>query len=152
MFRNILIAVDGSKHSERAVEEAVDLAKTTGATLTAVAVTPDIAPFVYVGGYGGMVPPQSLGDLHEQSHHEHERMLDDVLGRLAGDTEVRRLIVQGSPAQTILEQAKDGGHDLIVMGSRGRGELRSLLLGSVSHHVLQASTVPVLVVHAQEAA
>jgi nucleotide-binding universal stress UspA family protein len=152
MFKNILIAVDGSPHSERAVEEAVDLAKTTGASLTAVAVTPDIVPFVYVGGYGGMVPPQSLGDLHEQSSREHERMLDDVLGRLAEDVEIRKVVVQGSPAQAILEQVKDGGHDLIVMGSRGRGELRSLLLGSVSHHVLQASPVPVLVVHTQSAA
>jgi nucleotide-binding universal stress UspA family protein len=152
MFKNILIAVDGSPHSERAVEEAVDLATSSGASLTAIAVTPDIVPFVYVGGYGGMVPPQSLGDLHDESRREHERMLNDVLGRLAGDVEVEKLIVQGSPAQAILAQAKEGGHDLIVMGSRGRGELRSLLLGSVSHHVLQASPVPVLVVHAQEAA
>ena len=152
MFKNILIAVDGSSHAERAVEEAVDLANATGASLTAVAVTPDIVPFVYVGGYGGMVPPQSLDDLHDQSRHEHERMLNDVLGRLAPDVQVKKIIVQGSPAEAILEQAKQGGHDLIVMGSRGRGELRSLLLGSVSHHVLQASLVPVLVVHAQKAA
>jgi len=152
MFRKILIAVDGSPHAERAVEEAVDLATASGASLTAISVTPDIVPFVYIGGYGGMVPPQALGDLHDQSRREHERMLDDVLGRLAGDVQVEKLIVQGSPAEAILAQAKEGGHDLIVMGSRGRGELRSLLLGSVSHHVLQASPVPVLVVHAQKAA
>jgi nucleotide-binding universal stress UspA family protein len=153
MFKNILIAVDGSDHAERAVEEAVDLAKVTGASLTAVTAIPDIAPWVYVGGYGGSIsPPMSLDDLHAQSRREHERMLDDVLERLASGVEVKRAVVQGPPAQAILEQAKSGGHDLIVMGSRGRGELRSLLLGSVSHHVLQASAVPVLVVHTQTAA
>ena len=153
MFSKILVAVDGSPHAERAVEEAVDLAKAAGASLTAVTAVPDIAPWVFVGGYGGaMAPPMSLDDLHEQSRREHQRMLDDVLGRLAEGIDVHRVVVQGPPAQAILDQAEAGGHDLIVMGSRGRGELRSLLLGSVSHHVLQASTVPVLVVHSQTAA
>jgi len=148
MFRNILIAVDGSKHSERAVAEAVDLARMSGASLTAIAATPDIVPWIYVGGYGALTAPVGLDDLHEQGRREHERMLDDVLGRLASEMDVRKVVVQGSPAEAILDQAKTGGHDLIVMGSRGRGELRSLLLGSVSHHVLQASSIPVLVVHA----
>jgi nucleotide-binding universal stress UspA family protein len=152
MFTNILIAVDGSKDSERAVAEAVDLATATGASLTALAAFPDIAPWVYVGGYGAVLPPAGLEDLHEQSRREHERMLDELLGRLAGDLDVDKIIVQGTAAAAILEQAKQGRHDLIVMGSRGRGELRSLLLGSVSHHVLQASPIPVLVVRAREAA
>ena len=152
MFRNILVAVDGSKHSERAVEEAVDLANVSGASLTAIAATPDIVPWIYVGGYGALTAPVGLDDLHEEGRREHERMLDDVLGRLASEMDVRKVVVQGSPAEAILDQAKTGGHDLIVMGSRGRGELRSLLLGSVSHHVLQASSIPVLVVHAREAA
>lgn len=152
MFTNILVAVDGSKHAERALQEAVDLAELSNASLTAVAAVPDIAPWVYVGGYGGMTPPVSLDNLHEQSGREHERMLDDVVGRIGGDVEIKKVVVQGSPAQAILAQAKEGGNDLIVMGSRGLGELSSLLLGSVSHHVLQASPIPVLVVHAQETA
>ena len=150
MFTNILIAVDGSKHSKRAVAEAVDLATATGASLTALAAFPDIAPWVYVGGYGAVLPPAGLDDLHAQSRREHERMLDELLDRFAGDLDVEKIVVQGTPAAAILEQAKQGGHDLIVMGSRGRGELRSLLLGSVSHHVLQASPIPVLVVHARD--
>lgn len=152
MFTNILIAVDGSPHSERAVAEAVDLARTTGASLTALAAFPDIAPWVYVGGYGAILPPAGLDDVHAQSRREHERMLEEMLARLAGDLDVERIVVQGTPAAAILEQAEKGRHDLIVMGSRGRGELRSLLLGSVSHHVLQTSPIPVLVVRASNAA
>ena len=95
MFKNILVAVDGSEHAERAVEEAVDLVKATGASLTAITAIPDIAPWVYVGGYGGSIsPPMSLEDLHEQSRREHQRMLDDVLGRLASSVEVERAVVQ----------------------------------------------------------
>ena len=151
MFRNILIAVDGSRHAERALEEAVDLARQSNGLLTVMTVVPDIAPWVFVGGYGGLVPPVSLNELQEQNRREHERMLESEVNRVAPDLAVRKVVVQGAPAQAIVTQAQTGGHDLIVMGSRGRGELRSLLLGSVSHHVLQASPIPVLVVHAEDA-
>jgi Universal stress protein family len=55
--------------------------------------------------------------------------------------------VDGTPAEVILHQAAVGSHDLIVLGSRGRGDLASIMLGSVSHRVVHHSHVPVPVVH-----
>jgi hypothetical protein len=52
----------------------------------------------------------------------------------------------------LIEQIKRGGHDLIAMGSRGRGAIRAALLGSVSHYVLHHTPIPVLIVHATERA
>jgi nucleotide-binding universal stress UspA family protein len=52
----------------------------------------------------------------------------------------------------LIRQIKEGHHDLVVMGSRGRGAVRAALLGSVSHYVLHHSRVPVLIVHAERSA
>ena len=55
------------------------------------------------------------------------------------------------PKPALLKQIREGGHNLVVMGSRGRGAVRSALLGSVSHHVLHHSEVPVLITHSAAA-
>jgi nucleotide-binding universal stress UspA family protein len=62
-------------------------------------------------------------------------------------------VLTGEPVSSaLIHQIEKGGHDLVVMGSRGRGPVRSALLGSVSHFVLHHSPVPVLIVHAQPSA
>jgi hypothetical protein len=72
---------------------------------------------------------------------EYQTMLDSALDTIADDVPINKILTRGPARPSIVAEASANDHDLIVMGSRGRGELRSLLLGSVSHHVLQASRV-----------
>lgn len=145
MFRNLLVPVDGSEHAKRALAEAADLARGTGAGLTVMTVAPDPSTWLLSGaGWGA---PVDFQQIREDTEKEYSSMLEEAI---AGIEDVRPAVVlaHGRPAEAIVEQVREHGHDLVVMGSRGRGNVKSLLLGSVSHEVLQTSPAAVLVVHA----
>jgi Universal stress protein family len=71
----------------------------------------------------------------------------ETTARIPADLAAQVLVVDGSPAQALLDRAEPGKHDLIVVGSRDKGDASALILGSVSHAVLHHSRVPVLIVH-----
>lgn len=147
MFRNILVAIDGSEHSARALAGAVDLAEHHGARLFVMTSVPDPSAWRLSGGaYGGSV---NYVRVAEQTEREYQELLDRAVAALPPEISVTRQLTHGRPGDRILEQAEEGNHDLIVMGSRGRGNLRSLVLGSVSHQVLNAAPAAVLIVHAE---
>ena len=148
MFRRLLVAFDGSHHAEQALTDAIDMAQANKGTLTVISVAPE--PSVWA--MSGYDVPIDVDRMSKEFEREYQSMLDRAVSRIPGDLPVTKILKQGAPGREIAGEANAGDYDLVVMGSRGRGELRSLLLGSVSHRVLQASHVPVLVVHVSEAA
>jgi nucleotide-binding universal stress UspA family protein len=145
VFRNILVALDGSPHSSRALEEAIDLAREGNAKLAVMTCVPDASTWLLGGaGYASGVDFEALAN---ESEKEYQELLDQAVAQV-GEMPVTKLLAHGHPGERILEQLHKDGYDLIVMGSRGRGQVRSLLLGSVSHQVLNASPAAVLIVHA----
>jgi nucleotide-binding universal stress UspA family protein len=147
VFRDLLVAFDGSSHAQRALAEARDLAQANAGRLTVMTVAPEPSTWALSSGYGAAV---NLDALMAEIELEYQTMLDRALDTMADDVPVNKALTRGPAGPSIVAEARANDHDLIVMRSRGRGELRSLLLGSVSHHVLQASPVPVLVVHVRE--
>jgi nucleotide-binding universal stress UspA family protein len=142
MFQRLLVAFDGSAHAERALNDAIDLAQAGNGRLTILAVARE----VFDTSFGYAAPPPNFQGVQEQVEDELRATLAQAVDTVPDDIPVTSLIRRGHAAQTIVDVAREGAYDLIVMGTRGRGGLRTLLLGSVSQRVLQMSPIPVLVV------
>ena len=147
MFRNLLVAVDGSAHGARALDEAIELARSNRALLTIITCVPDPSAWLLSGGaFGGSIDFAALG---AETEREYKELLERAVAEVPDDVSVSSRLVHGRPGDCILEQLRAGGHDLVILGSRGRGNVSSLLLGSVSHQVLNAAPAAVLIVHAE---
>jgi nucleotide-binding universal stress UspA family protein len=136
LFERILVAVDGSPKSEKTIQIAVDLARRYGSGVTVVHVREYER---YEGSDVDLGPPIPA-----------EQLVDDVLVRFreAGVDargEIRRVSPGDTPEQ-IVEVARKSECDLIIMGSRGMTEWKSLLLGGVASKVVHHATCPVLLV------
>jgi nucleotide-binding universal stress UspA family protein len=144
MFRNILVAIDGSEDSERALAQAIDLAKGEHASLTLFSAVTEPPAAAYFGAGAAAAATLARG-----AEGETESILREAVARIPDDLPVHTVLSRDPVRVSLLRQIETGSYDLVVMGSRGRGALRSTLLGSVSHHVLHHSHVPVLIVHAE---
>ena len=133
----------GSPHSDQALTEAIDLAASEHARLTLFTA---IAPGAL--GYSGS--GEGVVVAIEAAEGEATTILQDARARVPDHVPVATVASSEPAMSALVHQITDGHHDLVVMGSRGRGKVRSVLLGSVSHEVLHPSPVPVLVVHAKQ--
>ncbi len=136
----ILVPVDGSENSFRAFERALTIAKSTGAQVVAVLVI-ETPPTVYVESQ------KLLEQLLQNFRSESAKVLDkyeDVAQKQ--DLKIESVVMEGDPASNIIGYGEKGGFDMIVMGSRGLGKFRGMVLGSTSRKVLQNAKCPVLIV------
>ena len=136
MFKNIVVAVDGSENAKRAVEKAAELANLTeGSHVDAVTV-------IAIDVYSDMV--YDPVETHGESQKELVAPSMAVLEEAGVDAEL--VIVHGRPAEEIIRYADDSGADLLVLGCRGLNVLQEFAIGSVSHKVIKHVKCPVLVV------
>jgi nucleotide-binding universal stress UspA family protein len=143
MFKSILVGVDRSDHAWAALKEAVDIARSESSALTVLVVYSTNLYWIASAPMDQTTVDEYLAAVHGDA----QRLADEVADAIPKELNAQVLLVDGDPAQSLIDQAVSGGHDLIVVGSRGRGDATSLLLGSVSHAVLHHSRVPVLIVH-----
>lgn len=145
MFHNILVAVDGSAHARAAVREAADIARCEKAKLTVMSVYSSFLPWPAMMPVG--LSQETLDEVAAAARDVAQGALDDATAMVPAGVDSRTLCVDARPAEAILDELSGGGYDLAVVGSRGRGDVASIVLGSVSHRIVHESRVPVLVVH-----
>ncbi len=174
MFKNILLATDGSGHAKRATEVAADVAATYGARLTILNVQPLSLTLQDLEAMpqAKRLPKAVRADIRRLENAlltvaesddvplyyvPAPRSAIDALGEIIVNeaaeiakkrkvAKVERLAVEGDPAEKILEQTKKSKADLIVVGTRGLTRIGEFVLGSVSHKVVHAAKCPCLTV------
>lgn len=142
--RKIVVGLDGSSGSARALDWAIAIAKPLDAEIVAVHVFQLVAsvPAVY-----GLAPVPFADEWQQQLRNEFENEWCTPL-RKAG-VGFHAIFEMGSPAPTLIAVAQREEADLIVTGTRGLGGFKELMLGSVSHQLLLHATVPVVVIPAE---
>ncbi len=138
MYRNILVAVDGSEHSNKALKQAEALARALKSQLYLVHAYPNTSDVAGYSDYDLLVAKRKK---------KAQGTLDEARAKIDDQELVAEvLLVEGSDAEAVLDAAKQRQVDLIVMGSRGLGTLKGMLLGSVSQKVSHLAECPVLLV------
>ena len=174
MFKNILLATDGSDHAKRATEAAADVAATYGARLIILNVQPLSLTLQHLEAMpqAKRLPKAVWADIRKLEdalltsaesagvplyYVPAPRSAIDALGAMILNEaveiakkkkveKVERVVVEGNPAEKILQQAKQSKADLIVVGTRGLTRVGEFVLGSVSHKVVHMAKCPCLTV------
>lgn len=136
----IVVGVDGSEHGQRALEWAISEARIRGDGLTALHAWTYPTP---VGPFEAIVPASIDVDFAKEAEELLVRAVKDATGG-ADDAPIRLEVVQMSAAQALIRAS--GEADLLVIGSRGLGGFKGLLLGSVGHQCAQHAQCPVVIV------
>ena len=139
MFKNIVIAVDGSECSHKALKFAKSIAERFEANLWLVHAFSNPADFMGYTDYEKLFARRKAAA---------QAVLDDARQKLGGTSfVVNEELREGPEAESILKEAQKAEADLIVMGTRGLGTLKGFLVGSVSRKVIHYAACPVMVVH-----
>lgn len=151
MIKKILVALDGSKPADKALDFALDLGEKYSANIVLLSVVPLV--IVPLGTYptAGVspIPPVAMDTYSKELRVSHEKVLSEALKKakkIKPNLKVSTKLVEGRPSDKIIETAKEENFDIIVVGSRGLGGIKKLFLGSISDRVANEAACPVLIV------
>ena len=136
----IVVGIDGSEGSAHALRFALEEARARAATVRAVSAWH--LPVGFLEG-GWATDPVSLGDFEKLARSTLERVLEEA-GTADSGVEVVPVVREGQPADVLLDEARQA--EMLVIGSRGLGGFRGMLLGSVSQQCAQHAPCPVVIV------
>ena len=139
MFERILLAVDGSEHALHAARVAAELARAMKSEQLRIVICFDGIP-----SYLGEPNLEKMVDQKVLKANEVLRQAVEAVGEIPA--EIHTELIEGDPAEAIIEVAKTRDSNVIVMGSRGLGRLAGLVLGSTSQKVVSHAPCPVLIV------
>ena len=144
MFKHVLIPTDGSPVSKKALKAGIAFAKEFGAKVTAYHAIEVVVPLYADGGF---IPPSVLEQFEAGARKQAQQYLEEAVkvARAAAVPCESQISTPATVYQGIIDAAKKKKCDLIFMASHGRGELASLVLGSVTLKVLAHSKIPVMV-------
>jgi nucleotide-binding universal stress UspA family protein len=139
MFSRILVGVDGSEHAARALAVATELAVAERGRLTLMAIVPRPSPWAWGG-------PFSPDELRRDAERYYETVLRNAAEAVPQQVPTILLLRHGRAADRLLDEVRRDHYDLIVVGSRECGRLRSALFGGLGEKLERQSPIPVLAV------
>ena len=144
IFKNIVIATDGSENSANAVKHAIEVARISEAKLSAVFV-------VDTGAFTSIPVDMAMGNMYEILKKEGDEAVKQVeeLAEAEG-LEIESFNIEGHPAEEIIKISENVSADLVVMGTLGKSGLDRFLLGSVAEKVSRTSKIPVMIVRGEK--
>ena len=145
MIMKMLVPVNDSASSAAALAHAIELAECTNATLVLMSVIQPATTWV-AGPFGAVA--ELLEADSRVEHEAHQRLLRLAAEAVPDGIAFRIVLAEGDPAKQIIRQLEHGDYDLVVLGSRGLGSVKSVLMGGVSRQVLERVETPTLVIRA----
>lgn len=149
MIKKILVPLDGSDHSNKALDYALDLAEKYSAEIKLLTVAQPVIVTESMFLTQPMMPPESTVMYINEIETAHKKILQNAFKKAKEakpNIKILKQLENGRPADRIVEIANSQDFDLIVMGSRGIGGIKEFLLGSVSNRVADRANCPVLLV------
>jgi nucleotide-binding universal stress UspA family protein len=145
-FATVLVATDGTNDSDGAVDAALDLAHDTGARLLVLTVVPEGSAEESGEGDEGPSRESSSRDEDDEVTQASDRTNGVVDHAIEWGLDAQPLIWEGEPGEAIVAAATSEGADVIVIGTSSKSGVGRILLGSVTDHVVQHASMPVMVV------